>query len=49
MKAEALYYDLGRRTVALPAIGAGVGAYASRFQNEGVLGRVGINYKFGTF
>ena len=49
VKAEGLYYDLGRRALPVTAVGAGVGAYAARFQNEGVLGRVGINYKFGTF
>ncbi|MCJ2072251.1 porin family protein [Methylobacterium sp. J-030] len=48
VKAEALYYDLGRSTLPLPAIGRGQGAYVTRFQNEGVLGRVGLNYKFGS-
>jgi len=48
VKAEALYYDLGQRTLALPATGRGTGAYVTRFQNEGVLGRVGLNYKFGS-
>ena len=48
VKAEALYYDLGRSTLVLPAIGRGQGAYVTRFQNEGVLGRVGLNYKFGS-
>ncbi|MCJ2056155.1 porin family protein [Methylobacterium sp. J-048] len=48
VKGEALYYDLGRRTVPLVAVGPGVGAYASRFRNEGVLGRFGLNYKFGS-
>ncbi|MCJ2084480.1 porin family protein [Methylobacterium sp. E-005] len=48
VKAEALYYNLGSSRVALPAIGRGQGAYVTRFQNEGVLGRVGLNYKFGS-
>jgi outer membrane immunogenic protein len=48
VKAEALYYNLGSSTVLLPAIGRGQGAYVTRFQNEGVLGRVGLNYKFGS-
>lgn len=48
VKAEALYYDLGRSMLVLPAIGRGQGAYVTRFQNEGVLGRVGLNYKFGS-
>jgi outer membrane immunogenic protein len=49
VKAEGLYYDLGQHTVPLVGVGRGVGAYVSRFQNEGVLGRVGINYKFGSY
>ncbi|TXN44939.1 outer membrane beta-barrel protein [Methylobacterium sp. WL7] len=48
LRGEALYYDLGRRTVPLVAVGPGVGAYAARFRNEGVLGRFGLNYKFGS-
>ncbi|WP_342108853.1 porin family protein [Methylobacterium sp. SI9] len=48
VKAEALYYNLGRSTLLLPAVGRGQGAYVTRFQNEGVLGRVGLNYKFGS-
>ncbi len=49
VKAEGLYYDLGQHTVPLVAVGPGRGGYVSRFQNEGVLGRVGINYKFGSY
>ncbi|MDP4026082.1 porin family protein [Methylobacterium sp. NEAU 140] len=50
VKAEGLYYDLGRRSVVLAGLpGVGVGSYVSRFQNEGVLGRVGLNYKFGSY
>ena len=49
VKAEGLYYDLGRRSIAVAALPGSTGAYVSRFQNEGVLGRVGLNYKFGTY
>jgi outer membrane immunogenic protein len=50
MKAEYLYYDLGRTTVtATPtALGAGLpGTSASaRFDNKGHIARVGLNWKF---
>jgi outer membrane immunogenic protein len=50
LKAEYLYYDLGEETINVPAVGAGgVGAYNSRFENEGHIVRGGINVKFGTF
>ena len=46
-KAEALYYDLGRRTVASdPGTGFTRGA---RFDTEGVIARAGLNYKFDLF
>jgi outer membrane immunogenic protein len=52
VKAEALYYDLGRRTVGVNVIpgtlGAGTG-YNSRFETSGVVARAGLNFKFGTF
>ncbi|WP_419830140.1 outer membrane protein [Methylobacterium sp.] len=48
LRGEALYYDFGRRTVPVVAVGPGVGAYVARFRNEGVLGRFGLNYKFGS-
>ena len=52
LKAEALYYDLGRRTIAVNVIpgsgGVGTG-YNSRFETNGVIARGGINFKFGTF
>ncbi|MCJ2050054.1 outer membrane protein [Methylobacterium sp. J-070] len=48
LKAEALYYDLGSRTIPVLAVGRGASTFATRFQNEGVLGRVGLNYKFGS-
>ena len=52
LKAEALYYDLGRRTVAVNLVpgsgGVGTG-YNSRFETSGVIARAEINFKFGTF
>lgn len=52
-KTEYLYYNLGRTNVAvLPAATgtpAGVGGYASRFENEGHIIRGGINFKFAGF
>ncbi|MHC2107346.1 hypothetical protein [Methylobacterium sp. CM6246] len=48
LRGKALYYDFGRRTVPVVAVGPGVGAYVARFRNEGVLGRFGLNYKFGS-
>lgn len=42
VKAEALYYDLGRQTVF-------AGPFVSRFDNNGVIARAGLNFKFGTF
>ena len=49
VKAEGLYYDLGRRTVAVNSTGLGVGAFSSRFETSGYVARIGLNYKFGTF
>ena len=50
LKGEYLYYDLGRTTVNVPAVGAGgVGAYTSRFDNEGHIVRGGANFRFTTF
>lgn len=50
MKAEYLYYDLGRTTVtATPTVGGGAPAGTSasgRFDNKGHIARVGLNYKF---
>ncbi len=49
VKAEYLYYNLGRDTVNVAVIpgsgGAGTG-YNSHFQDSGNLVRVGLNYKF---
>lgn len=58
IKGEALYYDLGRRTVLVPGIVAAAvpgsaittgTSYTSRFDTSGVIARAGINFKFGTF
>jgi outer membrane immunogenic protein len=49
VKGEALYYDLGSRTIPVLPVRGGAGLFATRFQNEGVLGRVGLNYKFGSY
>ena len=52
IKGEALYYDLGRRTVAVNNTGVGGGAgpgYLSRFETSGIIARAGLNFKFGTF
>jgi outer membrane immunogenic protein len=54
LKAEALYYDLGRRNVVVADTGAAPAAtrgqsYTSQFETSGVIARAGINFKFGTF
>ena len=52
IKAEGLYYDLGRRNVGIFNTGAGPAVnpgYVARFENNGFIARAGINYKFGTF
>ena len=50
IKAEYLHYDLGNTNVAVAATSAAQnGAYNVRFKNEGDIGRVGLNYKFGSF
>jgi outer membrane immunogenic protein len=49
VKAEGLYYDLGRRNIVLNPTALGAGAYASRYETNGFIARVGLNYKFGTF
>ncbi|KAA2234746.1 outer membrane protein [Salinarimonas soli] len=47
LKAEYLYYDLGSRNVQVDSIpGVGTGAYVSRFETDGHIARVGLNYKF---
>ena len=51
VKGEYLYYNLGRNTVNVAivpgAIGAGGTGYNSTFSNDGHIGRIGVNYKFG--
>ena len=48
IKAEYLHYDLGSRTLVLPAVpGVGSNFYAARFRTEGNIVRAGFNYKFG--
>ena len=51
VKAEYLYYDLGRNTVNVAVIpgaaGAGGTGYNSSFRTEGNIVRAGLNYKFG--
>jgi outer membrane immunogenic protein len=52
IKAEGLYYDLGRRNVGILNTGLGPAAnpgYVARFENTGFIARAGLNYKFGTF
>ncbi|MBY3252666.1 porin family protein [Rhizobium laguerreae] len=48
LKSEYLYYDLGEEELNVQAIpGTGVaGGYDSKFNNDGHLFRVGLNYKF---
>ncbi len=46
-KGEGLYYDLDDSTVFVDNIpGVGAGAYSSSFENDGVLVRGGVNFKF---
>ena len=49
VKAEYLYYDLGRNDVTVPVLPgvAGAGGYISSFKNDGHIVRAGLNYKFG--
>jgi len=50
VKAEYLFYDLGSNTVnvaLVPGGGGGGTGYNSRFENDGHIVRVGLNYKFG--
>ena len=51
IKAEYLHYDLGSRTILLPAVagGGGSGTYLSRVSTDGNLARIGLNYKFGSY
>ena len=50
VKGEYLYYDLGRNTVnvaVIPGSGGGGTGYNRRSSNNGHIGRIGMNYKFG--
>ncbi|SEM11239.1 outer membrane immunogenic protein [Bosea lupini] len=51
VKAEYLYYDLGKRKVPvnLQPVGPAGGSYVSRFENTGHIVRAGLNYRFSTF
>ena len=54
LKAEALYYDLGRSSIVVGDTGFAPAAtrgqsYTSRFDNTGVIARAGLNFKFGGF
>jgi outer membrane immunogenic protein len=46
MKAEYLYYDLGRTTVTANPVAPSVGTLRTRYDNNGHIARVGLNYKF---
>jgi outer membrane immunogenic protein len=49
LKGEYLYYDLGSQTVAanvVPGSGGGGTGYNSKFENDGHMLRLGVNYKF---
>lgn len=49
VKAEYLYFDLGRNEILVDAVpGVGVNSYTSRFETTGHLGKIGLNYRFGT-
>ena len=48
-KAEALYYDLGRRRLAGPAAPPTGLTRGARFDTAGVVARAGLNYKFNLF
>jgi len=51
VKAEYLYYDLGRQSVPviLTPVGPAGGSYVSKFDNTGHIARLGVNYRFNTF
>lgn len=50
VKAEYLYFDLGKTNVPVNAVPrVGVGSYTSSFDTTGHIGRIGFNYKFGTY
>ena len=47
LKAEYLYYDLGKSTVTSSVLGTPL--FATRFENDGHLVRAGLNWKFSAF
>lgn len=49
VKGEALYYDLGQRTLRAGSVPATGFVQSTRFETEGVIARAGLNYKFGLF
>lgn len=51
LKAEYLYYDLGKKNVPvnLTTVGPAGGSYVSKFENNGHIVRAGLNYRFNTF
>ena len=46
VKAEGLYYDLGRRTLTFVDPASTTSIYPARFKTTGVIARLGVNYKF---
>lgn len=46
VKAEYLYYDLGRTTVTANPTAGNLGTTSARFDNQGHIARVGLNWKF---
>ena len=54
IKAEALYYDLGKNNITVADTGLAPVAvrgqsYNSRFETDGIIARAGVNFKFGTY
>ncbi|KPF73088.1 hypothetical protein IP69_00490 [Bosea sp. AAP35] len=51
LKAEYLYYDLGKQNVAVNQVNFALapGSYVSRMENNGHIVRAGLNYRFSTF
>ena len=46
IKAEGLYYNLGRRTITFVDPASTTSLYPARFKTTGVIARLGVNYKF---
>ena len=50
VRLEYLYFDLGDTDVVVNARpGVGLNSYSSNFETTGHIGRIGFNYKFGTY